>query len=105
MNSASHRSITIAIRQVQRKWKHAADFGVTGQYNRARALQFAQALRSHVEDPTTLVIQGTYRGEPVIHFVHPHTGLNVMRDAEGAFVSAWRLTPHQLANVLSRGSL
>ena len=66
---------------------------------------FERAMRAHVEDETTEVIPGTYRGEPVTHFVNPQTGLNVMRDAQHAFVSGWRLTPGQLANVLSRGSL
>jgi len=68
-------------------------------------MRFAQALRAHVEAQTTVVLQGTYRGEPVTHFVHPHTGLQVMRGADGAFVSGWRLTPEQLVNVLTRGSL
>jgi hypothetical protein len=31
--------------------------------------------------------------------------LNVMRDMQGAFVSGWRLTRVQLANVLVRSSL
>lgn len=105
MSTADPRTITISVQQVQRKFKHAADFGVVGRYNQTRATQFEQALRSHVENPTTLVIQGTYRGEPVTHFVNPQMGLNVIRGADGAFMSAWRLTRYQLANVLSRGSL
>jgi hypothetical protein len=105
VHAAGQRTITISARQLQRKFKHAADFGVMGTYNRARATQFEQALRSHIEDQTTLVIQGTYRGEPVTHFINPHTGLNAMRGDDGAFVSGWRLTPDQLVNVLSRGHL
>jgi Colicin D len=66
---------------------------------------FERAMRAHVQDETTLVIPGTYRGEPVTHFVNPQTGLNVMRDAQDAFVSGWRLAPVQLANVLTSGSL
>jgi Colicin D len=37
--------------------------------------------------------------------VNPQTGLNVMRDMQGDFVSGWRLTLVQLTNVLVRGSL
>jgi hypothetical protein len=34
-------------------------------------------------------MQGTYRGEPVTHFVDPNTGLNVIRDAsDNGIVSA-----------------
>jgi hypothetical protein len=62
-------------------------------------------MRAHVEAATTLMIPGTHRGEPVTHFVNPQTGLNVMRDAQNAYVSGWRLTPVQLANVLTRRSL
>lgn len=105
MDATDQRTITISARQLQRKFKHAADFGVIGRYSRAQATQFEQALRAHVENQATLMISGSYRGEPVTHFVHPQTGLDVMRDTEGVFMSGWRLTPEQLAHVLSRGSL
>lgn len=66
---------------------------------------FEQVIRAHIEAETTLMILGTYRGEPVTHFVNPQTGLHVMRAMQGAFVSGWRLTLVQLANVLARRSL
>jgi Colicin D len=78
---------------------------VTGKYSRQQATRFEHAMRAHVEDKTTLVLPGTYRAEPVTHFVNPQTGLNVMRDTRNAFVSGWRLTRVQLANLLTRGSL
>jgi len=105
VSAAAPRTITFAARQLQRKFKHAADFGVTGKYSRRQATMFEWAMRAHVEDEMTLVIPGTYRAEPVTHFVNPQTGLNVMRDAQDAFVSGWRLTPVQLVNVLTRKSL
>ena len=105
MNTPGQQTIAFSTRQLQRKFKHAADFGVTGPYSRAGATRFEQALRAHIEDQMTVVIQGTYRGEPVTHFVNPQTGLHVMRGADGAFVSGWHLTTDQLANVLARGSL
>jgi hypothetical protein len=105
VGAAHPRTITFATRQLQRKFKHAAAFGVRGKYSRQQATMFERAMRAHVEDETTLVIPGTYRGEPVTHFVNPQTGLNVMRDAQDAFVSGWRLAPVQLANVLTSGSL
>jgi Colicin D len=105
VSAADPRTITFAARQLQRKFKHGADFGVMGKYSREQATMFERAMRAHVENETTLVIPGTYRGELVTHFVNPQTGLNVMRDAQNAFVSGWRLTPVQLANVLTRRSL
>jgi len=105
VNIPGQRTIACSTRQLQKKFKHAADFGVTGPYTRARATRFEQALRAHVENQMTVVIQGTYRGELVTHFVNPQTGLHVMRGADGAFVSGWCLTTDQLANVLARVSL
>jgi colicin D len=105
VSGADPRTITFDARQLQGKFKHAADFGVMGKYSREQAAHFERALRAHVEDETTLMIPGTYRGEPVTHFVNPQTALNVMRDGQNAFVSGWRLTPVQLANVLRRRSL
>jgi hypothetical protein len=105
VSTAAPRTMTFAARQLQRKFKHAADFGVMGPYSRAQATRFEQAIRTHVEDEATLAIMGTYRGEPVTHFVNPQTGLNVLRDAQNTFVSGWRLAPAQLVHVLTRGSL
>lgn len=105
MSTAEPRTITFTVRQLQRKFKHAADFGVRGKYSRQQVTRFERAMRAHVEDKTTLALPGTYRGAVVTHFVNPQTGLNVMRDAQNAFVSGWRLTPAQLANVLTRKSL
>jgi len=50
-------------------------------------------------------MQGTYRGEPVTHCVDPHTGLNVIRDALGNFLSGGKLSPKQLEHVLTSGNL
>jgi len=50
-------------------------------------------------------MQGTYRGEPVTHFVEPNTGLNVIRDASNNFLSGWKLNLKQLEHVLRSGKL
>jgi len=105
VSAADPRTIMFNPRQLQRKFKHAVDFGVMGKYSRQQATMFERAIRVHVENETTQMIPGTYRGEPVTHFVNLQTGLNVMRDMQGVFVSGWRLTSVQLANVLVRRSL
>jgi hypothetical protein len=105
VSAADPRTITFGARQLQRKYKHAADLGVTGKYSRQQATKFERAMRAHVEDEMTLMIPGNYRGEPVTHFVNAQTRLNVMRDAQGAFVSGWRPTTVQLATVLTRRTL
>jgi hypothetical protein len=63
-------------------------------------------MEQHIADPATQVIQGTYRQTQVVtHYVNPNTGLNVMKDAAGNYLSGWKLNQMQLQNVLTRGSL
>lgn len=92
-------------KQLQKKFRHAADFGVTGNYNKANAAEYSAALNQHVNSPTVTRISGTYRGDPVTHYLDPTTGLNVIVDPDGVFVSGWKLGPEQLQNVLSHGGL
>jgi len=91
--------------QVQRKYKHAEAFGLPTNWNPAHGARFEQALRAHVNDPATLRIVGTYRGQPVIHYLDPRTGLNVLTDRHGSFISAWRVSDPQFMNLWHRGSL
>jgi hypothetical protein len=92
-------------KQLQKKFKHAGDFGIKGNYNKANAQAFETALRNQINSPATQVIRGTYRGKNVIHYVDLKTGLNVITDRAGNFISGWKLNPAQLNNVLTRGSL
>ena len=50
-------------------------------------------------------MQGTYRGKAVTHFLDPNTGLNVIRDSSGNFLSGWRLSSKQLEYVTNTGKL
>jgi hypothetical protein len=99
------RAIEIDQTQLQRKFKHAGDFGVAGNWSGSTATQFEQAIRKHVSDETTRVIQGSYRAQPVTHFYNPNTGLNVIRDTEGRFVSGWKLNAAQTEHLLANGRL
>jgi len=92
-------------RQLQSKFKHASDFGVSGNYSKANAAKYSEALNQHINSPGVTKIPGTYRGDAVTHYLDPATGLNVIVDPSGAFVSGWKLGPEQLKNVLSHGGL
>jgi hypothetical protein len=91
--------------QLQKKFKHAADFGVSGNYSPATARQFDDAIQAHVAAPETIKIAGSYRKNAVIHHVNPDSGLNVMTTPGGDFVSGWRLGPVPLNHVLTHGAL
>ncbi len=103
---AVERTVSISQRNLQKGFtKHGADFGLSGNWNPGKAAEFGQAVRQHVSSPGVRVIEGSYRGNPVTHFVDPKTGLNVIVDPAGNYVSGWRLGAEQLEGVLSSGRL
>jgi hypothetical protein len=92
--------------QLQHAFKHAGDFGITGNMNNATLDAFKTAIENHITSPATRAIPGEYRGlQGVTHFVNPTTGLNVIRDASGSFLSGWKLSAQQLQYVLTIGKL
>ncbi|HYF07272.1 MAG TPA: colicin D domain-containing protein [Acetobacteraceae bacterium] len=99
------RAVEFQAGQSQSKYKHASEFGLPRNWNRENGARFEEVLRAHVAHPETLRIVGTYRRQPVIHYLDPRTGLNVMTDRAGAFRSAWQLSSDQFRNVWQRGSL
>jgi RHS repeat-associated protein len=85
--------------------KHGADFGLAGNWNPARASEFRSTINQFINSEGVQTITGTYRGNPVMHYLNPSTGLNVMVDMSGNYVSGWRLGAEQLQSVLSNGRL
>lgn len=90
-------------KQLQAKFKHAIDFGVKGNYSKATAAQFSASLNQHIN--AARVIQGTYKGQAVIHYLNPTTSVNVITKATGEFISGWKLGAGQLQGVLKNGTL
>jgi hypothetical protein len=97
--------ISISDKQLQKKFKHAKDFGVDGNYSKANAEKYRDAINGHVNDSATQTIQGTYHGSPAVHHYNPNTGVNVITDPSGNFVSGWKLSPTQSQHVLTTGNL
>ncbi|HGM5612214.1 TPA: colicin D domain-containing protein [Stenotrophomonas maltophilia] len=98
-------SMNFSRSQLQHAFKHAGDFGVVGNANNKTLSEFGSAIERHVASDSTVAIQGTYRGKDVTHFVDPGTGLNVMKDSSGSFLSGWKMNDQQLRHVLDNGSL
>jgi RHS repeat-associated protein len=92
-------------RKLQAKFKHAGDFGVMGNYSKSNAGKFSSAINQHINSAGIQTINGTYRGQSVIHYLNPNTGLNVISSPTGQFISGWKLNPTQLQNVLQHGGL
>lgn len=104
VEGASSRVLGFTERNLQKGFtKHGADFGISGNWNPSRAAEFAQAVNQHINSAGVKVITGTYRGMRVTHYVNPKTGLNVIADQSGKYVSGWRLSAEQLESVLTSG--
>lgn len=91
--------------QLQHAFKHAKDFGVTGNASRQKLGEFAHAIESHIADSGTVAVSGSYRGLTVTHFVNPATGLNVILDQAENFLTGWKLSQAQRTHVLRTGKL
>jgi hypothetical protein len=67
--------IVMTAAQLQSKFRHAADFGVTGNYSPTNRALYEAAIRGHVADASNRVIQGTYRGSPATFYTTQTAGL------------------------------
>jgi len=102
----SSRILNTTTKQLQKKYlKHAADFGLSGNWNKTAASKFSSEINQHINSPGIKIIQGTYRNQPAIHYLNPNTGLNVISRPNGQFWSGWKLGPEQLQGVLKDGRL
>jgi len=91
--------------QIQKKFKHSIDFGIPESYNTDSSKALAKIISRHISDPHNQIIEGTYRGVPVVHIFDRRTGIDVIVDTNGKFVSGWKLNKSQLQNLLARGAL
>jgi hypothetical protein len=99
------RPLKIDDKQVQKKFKHAEDFGIDGPYSKSNAQAFKSALEKHMQSPDTQTIAGHYRGDAALFNVKPSTGVTVIQKTTGEFVSGWKLSPEQLQHVMTNGRL
>lgn len=91
-------------KQLQKKFKHAKNFGILGDYNTAKRDLFQRKLVEHMR--STHARLGTYRGNEVYHYFNPDTKLNVMVNPKtNKFISGWLLEGEQLENMIRGGSL
>ena len=97
--------VAITSKQLQKKFKHASDFGVEGNYNSKNSEKFQSALESHLTDNGTQKINGTYHKQDVTHYYNQQTGNNVVVDKDGNFVSGWKLSDKQRQYLEENGSL
>ncbi|WP_312951377.1 RHS repeat-associated core domain-containing protein [Superficieibacter sp.] len=94
-------SVNFSPKQLQKKFKHAIDFGVPGNASKQGLEVFENAMRNHIDLPDTTPIVGKYRwSQDVYHYFNPKTNLNVMTDMNGNFISGWKLSERQVTDLL-----
>lgn len=95
-------------RQLQRKYKHAIDFGISDtKINSETLTKFRDAIDAHLADKDTFE-KGTYRREKgsKVYF-NPKTNNVVILGENGDFISTWNLIPGspQYTNYMDTGVL
>ncbi|ENT6551959.1 colicin D domain-containing protein [Escherichia coli] len=101
-------SVAFSAKQLDKKLKHASDFGViTTKKNSDTIAEYQAAIKSHLDNKTTYE-HGTYLLIPESKvFFNPQTNNVVVIDKSGNFVSGWKLDPQtkQYENFINNGTL
>ena len=59
-----------------------------------------------MKEPSTQIIESTFKKIEVTHYFNPETGLNLFFNIDNnKFISGWLLKDDQLDNMLNRGAL
>ena len=101
-------SIAFSAKQLDKKFKHAADFGVTtSKKNGDTIAEYQTAIKSHLDNKATFE-HGNYLLVPESKvFFNPKTNNVVVVDKSGNYVSGWKLEPNtkQYENFINNGVL
>ena len=100
------KSFLISPRNLQHEFSsYAPDFGVSGNWNKANADLFKQAIESHIA-AAPVIMPGTFRGVVVVtHYYDPATALWAAFDQTNTFVAGWKLYRTQIADLLNKGDV
>ncbi len=103
-------NITFSTKQLDKKFKHAKDFGVeTSKKNPQTLKEYEDALNAHMNDPATIQ-NGTYVHSPgsTVHY-NANTNNVIVVDKGGNFLSGWKLDPtaptKQFSDYINSGKL
>jgi hypothetical protein len=80
--------------------KHAADFGLTGNWKKTAAEAMERAIRALVNKATP--IPGKYRGTPGTYWYDSATDLFVFVDQAMNVVAGWKLSAPRKASLLTK---
>ena len=90
--------------QLQKKFKHAVDFGVKGNYSKSNRTKFETALRNHVSK-STHIYKTKHSGQSGYVIMHLKGNNAAFFKENGAFITAYKLTTTQKNNFIRIGEL
>jgi len=88
--------------KLQHEWKHAKDFGIDGNWNKANGVKYQKAIQNHI-DTATDVFKSSYRGDSVYVYINQETGIGAYVDMAGNYVGGWKFSAEQIAHHLTNG--
>lgn len=103
--SARVPALSMSRTQLEKKFKHASDFGVVEPKGARGYKEFSDAVDGFMKDSDTTRVVGTYRKQPAVLSYNPVTRLVVAQSPDGAFICGWKMSEEQLHNVVERRSL
>ena len=90
------------IEKLQHEYKHAEDFGVSGNWNKAAGESYQSAIQNHFVSATD-IFKSTYRGQEVFVYINKSTGVGAYTNLSGGYIGGWKFSPGQIAFHFSNG--
>jgi RHS repeat-associated protein len=101
---AMSKILSISPQLAQKGWsKHGAALGLSGNWFPARAKEFRSAVNQFINKPSVKEIVGRYHDRDVIHYFNTRTGVNLMSDRQGNYISVFKLDARQQKDLLTKG--
>ncbi|ARC83442.1 colicin D family protein [Clostridium argentinense CDC 2741] len=93
---------TFTTKKLQHEFKHAGDFDVTGNWNKATGEVYQKAIQNHIETATD-VYKSTYRGDDVYVYINKNTSVGAYTDLSGNYIGGWKFNSNQIDFHLGNG--
>ena len=88
--------------KLQHEFSHASDFGIEGNWNSAKGIEYQNAIQNNINNATDIYIL-KYRGTDVYVYYNSNTGLGSYVDYLGNYVGGWKFSSNQLNYHITNG--
>jgi pyocin large subunit-like protein len=82
--------------KLQHEWKHASDFGIEGNWNKANGDLYEKTIQNHINTAPE-VYKSTYRQHQDVYvYLNKETGVGAYTDLSGNYIGGWKFSPEQI---------